>query len=100
MLEPPCRGGSIVYPQSMFWSKNKKNIKLFLMKFSIFTGEKNLCILHGRVFVMFHNCKSEKSGEWTGIAPENIMEIYEQQRALKPWLRKSASGGKSIRYYA
>ena len=25
MLEPPRRGGSNVYPQSMFWSKNKKN---------------------------------------------------------------------------
>ena len=24
-LEPPRRGGSIEYPQSMFWSKNKKN---------------------------------------------------------------------------
>ena len=24
-LEPPCRGGSNEYPQSMFWSKNKKN---------------------------------------------------------------------------
>ena len=24
-LEPPRRGGSNVYPQSMFWSKNKKN---------------------------------------------------------------------------
>ena len=23
--EPPRRGGSIEYPQSMFWSKNKKN---------------------------------------------------------------------------
>ena len=23
-LEPPRRGGSIEYPQSMFWSKNKK----------------------------------------------------------------------------
>ena len=22
MLEPPCRGGSNEYPQSMFWSKN------------------------------------------------------------------------------
>ena len=41
-----------MYPQSMFWSKNKKNIKFLLMKFSIFTGEKNLCILHGQVFVM------------------------------------------------
>ena len=25
-LEPPQRGGSNEYPQSMFWSKNKKNI--------------------------------------------------------------------------
>ena len=25
-LEPPCRGGSNVYPQSMFQSKNKKNM--------------------------------------------------------------------------
>ena len=24
-LEPPVRGGSNEYPQSMFWSKNKKN---------------------------------------------------------------------------
>ena len=24
-LEPPGRGGSNEYPQSMFWSKNKKN---------------------------------------------------------------------------
>ena len=25
-LEPPRRGGSNEFPQSMFWSKNKKNI--------------------------------------------------------------------------
>ena len=25
MLEPPRRSGSNEYPQSMFWSKNKKN---------------------------------------------------------------------------
>ena len=33
-LEPPRRGGSNEYPQSMFWGKNKKNIKNFPMKFS------------------------------------------------------------------
>ena len=27
-------------------------IKFFLMKFSIFTAENSLCILHGQVFVM------------------------------------------------
>ena len=31
---------------------NIKNIKNFLVKFSIFTAEKNLCILHGHVFIM------------------------------------------------
>ena len=25
LLEPPCQGVSNEYPQSMFWSKNKKN---------------------------------------------------------------------------
>ena len=34
----------------MFWGKNKKNINFFLLKFSIFT--KNICILHGHVFIM------------------------------------------------
>ena len=32
-------------------SKNIKNIKIFLVKFSIFTVEKILCILHGQVSV-------------------------------------------------
>ena len=32
-LEPPRRGGSNVYPQSMFWSKNKKNSKYLLLIF-------------------------------------------------------------------
>ena len=33
-------------------SINKKNIRLFLWKIFIFDNFKNLCILHGRVFVM------------------------------------------------
>ena len=39
-LEPPRRGGSNVYPQSMFCAKIRKNIKKFLVNFSIFTVEK------------------------------------------------------------
>ena len=35
-LGPPRRGGSNVHPQSMFWSKNKRNIKYFLPKILIF----------------------------------------------------------------
>ena len=33
-------------------SKNIKNIKIFLVKFSIFTAEKKFYILHGQVFVI------------------------------------------------
>ena len=31
---------------------NNKNIKVFLMKFSIFAAEKIICILHKRVFII------------------------------------------------
>ena len=39
-LEPTRRGGSNVYPQSMFWVKIRKISNIFDWKFSIFTGEK------------------------------------------------------------
>ena len=45
-LEPPRRG--LLYDLS----KNKKNIEDFLLNFFNFYNLKNLCILHGRVFVM------------------------------------------------
>ena len=41
-----------MYPQSMFWSKNKKNITIFHLKIIDFTAVKYCSILHGRVFVM------------------------------------------------
>ena len=34
-------------------SKNKKNIKTFHLKINTFTAEKDCCILHGCVCVMF-----------------------------------------------
>ena len=42
------------YPQSMFSSKNKKNIQIFLMKIFIFNflNFENLCILHECVSIM------------------------------------------------
>ena len=58
-LEPPRRGGSNEYPQSMFCSKNKKNIKFFQLNFFIFYNFKYLFILHGHVFVMF--CYSDST---------------------------------------
>ena len=36
-----------------FEQKNKKNIEIFLLKIFILYNFKNLCILHGHVFVMF-----------------------------------------------
>ena len=39
-LEPPRRGGSNEYPQSMFWAEILKNITIFIWKFSFFGGKK------------------------------------------------------------
>ena len=53
MLEPPRRGGSNEYPQSMFWSKNKKN--RYTPEYPRFTIQKwgsRGYTLHGHAFVM------------------------------------------------
>ena len=44
-LEPPRRGGSNEYPQSMFWSKNKKN---------------RYTLLHGHVLLMSTQVKDKQ----------------------------------------
>ena len=51
-LEPPQRGGSNVYPQSMFWAKIRKISKKNSAEKFKFLKLKNLCLLHGQVFVM------------------------------------------------
>ena len=38
-LEPPRRGGSNEYPQSMFWAEIWKISEFFIWKFSVFGGE-------------------------------------------------------------
>ena len=38
-LEPPRRGGSNEYRQSMFWAEIWKNQRFFIGKFSVFGGE-------------------------------------------------------------
>ena len=45
-------------------SKHIENIKKILKKFSIFTAEKILCILHVRVFVMQVNSSFLKDGHY------------------------------------
>ena len=39
LLELPQWGGSNKYPQSMFLSRNMKNIKIFIWKLSVFGGQ-------------------------------------------------------------
>ena len=38
-LEPPRRGSSNGYPQSMFWAEIFKISEIFIRKFSVFRGE-------------------------------------------------------------
>ena len=38
-LEPPRRGGSNEYPQSMFWAEIWKISEFFIWKFSFFDGK-------------------------------------------------------------
>ena len=55
-LEPPHRGGSNEYPQSLFWAGIwKKNQIFFYLKIVLFLGWKNLIYLNRRVFVMLNN---------------------------------------------
>ena len=51
-LEPPHRGGSNEYPQSMFWAKNMKNIRIFYLKIFIFLVVKFWVYLNRHVFIM------------------------------------------------
>ena len=52
-LEPPRRGGSNEYPQSLFWSKNKKNrYTPANPSFAILMWGIRGYTLHGHVFLM------------------------------------------------
>ena len=55
-LEPPRRGGSNEYPQSMFWAEIWKNIRVFYPKsFGFWRQNKFSIYLNRRVFVMLIN---------------------------------------------
>ena len=52
-LEPPLRGGSNEYPQSIFWSKNKKNrYTPAYPSFTILKWGLTGYLFHGYVFMM------------------------------------------------
>ena len=50
-LEPPRRGGSNEYPQSMFWTEIWKISEFFILKFSVFWMKFSI-YLNRHVFVM------------------------------------------------
>ena len=52
LLEPPRRGGSNEYPQSMFWTEIWKISAVFCLKIFIFLVVKFSVYLNRRVFVM------------------------------------------------
>ena len=54
-LEPPRRGGSNEYPQSIFWAEIWKISGFFIWKFSIFMVVKFSIYLNRHVFVMLVN---------------------------------------------
>ena len=51
-LEPPHQGGSNEYPQSMFWSKNKKIGIPLLTPVLLYESGVRGYSLHGHVFLM------------------------------------------------
>ena len=58
-LEPPQRGGSNEYPQSMFWIKNKKNMFTRVNPtFSIKKWGARGCSLHGNIILMICGCNN------------------------------------------
>ena len=66
-------------------SKNKKNIFKNPMKFSIFTGEKNLCTLHGQVFIMVPDIQAKLCCGKSSPVIERCGETIENNKAIAPY---------------
>ena len=79
-LEPPRRGGSNVYPQSMFRAKIRKISKTFYYL-------REICILQGRVFVMYYSrtfnqpltCNSTQN---LSLLLCNFIRIFKNEHAI------------------
>ena len=61
-LEPPRRGGSNEYPQSMFWAEIWKISEFFIWKFSLFLAVKVSIYSKRRVYVMWAHTDKFLSG--------------------------------------
>ena len=59
MLQNSLGEAVLLCTHNQCFEQNIKNTEICLMKFSILTSEKNLCISHGQVFVL---------GLWSNMA--------------------------------
>ena len=66
-LEPPRRGGSNEYPQSMFWAETWKISKNFIWFFSFFVVKFSI-YLNRHVFVMKTHFRIMQIAFWLGFA--------------------------------
>ena len=74
-LEPPRRGGSNEYPQSMFWAKVWKISEFFIWIFFQFLEVKFSIYLNRRVFLMKHYI-SDQRRRWSGSADTYYIRLF------------------------
>ena len=70
-LEPPRRGGSNEYPQSIFWAEIWKYQNFFIWKCSFLVGKCSI-YLNRRVFVMLR----PDSTDWSGCGMRRLIHIF------------------------
>ena len=75
-------------PKIYVLSKNEKNIKTFLLKLFPFYNLKNLCFLHGHVFVMSFLNLIQYVSEYCGLKYEDYIVLLRRFH-----YRTSVSGG-------
>ena len=88
-LEPPRRGGSVEYPQSIFWAEIEKKISEFLSEIFLVLVVKFSIYLNKRIFVMtdFRYLRQRLTKSTNGMCAH-------------PWLRstwESAQSDQSLR---
>ena len=79
LLEPPRRGGSNEYPQSIFWAEMWKNISFFVFFLSEnfqFLEVKVSIYLNRRVSIMFSNTYSKLGEMFPVLHHTSVEQLY------------------------
>ena len=79
-LEPPHRGGSNEYPQSMFWAEIRKKVRFFIWKVSFFDGK----IFSIFEWVCFRNGSKARSRIY---ATSNVYTLFSRSDLLTKSMR-------------